>query len=698
MTEYFQESSPDKLSWTTPVQEIPDLSEVRADFLISRGYTTVGDLLLRIPLRLIEPSPPFSDLQTSVGAEVTAVGTIESIGEKGRPRKKRLIVFISDDSGGVLSGVWFTGYRFIKPKFIPSERVAFTGKLGFYDGFQISHPKITFLKDDEDSLQSNPEALYSHSEEWQKVGFSRFQWQIFIVRIVQSWDGNGPSLPEKVRKFAKLMSIEESIQAIHIPSDGDSFELGVRSLKFAELFHHQLLMVILRRRRRQKPGTTMISGDHYIHYIEQLPFLLSAGQDKLITELTTELASGQLMHRLVQGEVGSGKTVIAFALAAIAKDGGKQTALMAPTEFLARQHYDNAIKYLKPAGVNPVLLVSGRHPDETRKALHGALTGEADLIIGTHSLFQDRVKMGNLGMVIIDEQQRFGVNQRSRLVSKGSHPHVLLMTATPIPRTLALAHYGDIDLSELPQRDTKRQVRTRVVNEEARDRVFGWLRERLGAGERGYFVFPVIDDSALGLEAAQDRFVPYRDIDFKGIPIGLVHGRLTIEERMRTMEQFRKGEIKLLLATAVIEVGVDIPDTTLMVIENSERFGLSQIHQLRGRIGRDGRKSVCVLMTTDLLGSPAYSRLQKLEECDDGATLAEADMYLRGSGDPLGARQSGGVRLRLADLPADKDILKSSHMAAEWLLDIDPLLDGFPELREVIRRIYKSGPGTFLAG
>jgi len=301
--------------------------------------------------------------------------------------------------------------------------------------------------------------------------------------------------------------------------------------------------------------------------------------------------------------------------------------------------------------------------------------------------------------VIIDEQQRFGVRQRARLINKAIRPHVLLMTATPIPRTLALAYYGDLELIELKMREgVERNVTTRVVSDSSRDKVFKWYREKLGEGERGYLVFPVIDSGIAGLEAAQARFEPYRKVDFKDFPIAMMHGRQPIEDRIRAMDAFRKGDVKLLMATAVVEVGVDVPEANLMVIENSERFGLAQIHQLRGRIGRTGAKAYCILMTREPEDSPSFERLKKLQQCDNGFTLAEEDLQLRGSGEPLGARQSGAARFQIANLGTDMKLLRRAHKSAEWLLDKHPGLAPYPELRERLRSNYRKGPRTMLAG
>ena len=700
------------LSWNDPVDQVRGLGLQRGAFLISQGFRNVGDLLLRAPLRFIDrrSAPSFASMDPPMfasrgklagGDEITAVGEIESLGEKGFRHKKRLIVVITDGTGH-LTGVWFNNYQYILPKLQPGMTVAFSGKVTFFDGPQMVHPKVDFFAEGAADFSSHTGLvpIYPAGEEWDKVGLSRGAWPRFLKWLLKEWDGSGPYIPDETRSVENLLPFRQAVTNIHIPASLEDFDQGMESLKFAELFHHQLLMVLLRRRRRQGEGVTVPeAGERYRGFIGALPFALSDGQKGVLADIAADFTSGTPMYRLLQGEVGSGKTIVALAAAAMMADGGHQTALMAPTELLARQHYLNAMNWCEQAGMKAVLISGGRDPLELRRALADAATGSADIIIGTHALFQERVQFPRLGLAVIDEQQRFGVRQRAMLVGKGVHPHVLLMTATPIPRTLALAHYGDLELSFLlPLPNMKRQVKTRVVTDGQRYKVFEWLSKKLKAGQRGYLVFPVIDEGSAGLEAAQARFEPYSRIDFQGIPMALLHGRLPIEQRIQAMEAFRAGIVRLLMATAVVEVGVDVPQASLMVIENAERFGLAQLHQLRGRVGRLGQAAACVLITKDVPGDPGFERLKKLESCEDGSQLAEADLLLRGSGEPLGARQSGAMRFRLADLSQDLNLLKRAHMAAERLVDAYPDLAPFPELRDKIKADYKARPRTIRAG
>ncbi len=693
------------LKWNDPLKKIRGLGPKRSDYIYSKGFATVGDLLLRAPLRFIDrrQSPPFKELLDHVNETVTAIGRIESVGERGYGRKKRLITIIGDGTG-FLSGVWFQQrfYRHLQPKLKPDKLVAFSGKIGFFDGPQITHPQVTFLNDESEISDGDTlTPIYPSGKGWDRIGLSNRSWSPFLRQLLDDWDGSGPYLPDSVRKEQNLLSFQESIEGIHFPDTPQLFDHAITSLKFAELFHHQLLMAALRRRRSSGDGITMTVGDiQSLKIISGLPFELTDSQSKALNSFIYDFKSGIPMYRLLQGEVGSGKTVVALTAAAIAAESRYQTALMAPTELLARQHYKTALDWCGSSGMKVVLVTGSRNSDEIRRALYEASTGHADLIIGTHAIFQDRVQFPKLGLVVIDEQQRFGVRQRSRLVAKGKErPHVLLMTATPIPRTLALTHYGDLDLSFLdPLPNQTRNVKTRVTHDSNRDKVFTWLKEQISKGERAYLIFPVIDEGPAGLEAAEARFEPYRNIDFRGIPMALAHGRLPIELRQKALDAFRTGDVKILVATSVVEVGVDVPDANLMVIENSERFGLSQLHQLRGRIGRSGMRGVCVLITPESEGEIGFERLKVLEQCEDGLELAEQDLKFRGSGDPLGARQSGIVKFRIADLSTDLDLLKRAHKAAERLLDDYPDLVPFPELRKKLRKDYHARPRTIMAG
>ena len=420
-----------KLGWNESIEKISGLGPQRIEFLRSEGFHTVGDLLLRAPLRFIDRrlAPPFKELVQPPSGEITAVGTVEVVGEKGFGRKKRFICILTDGTG-FLQGVWFNQYSYYKPELTPGRQVAFTGKVGLFDGPQMTHPKVTFL--DKTPLPTNGAELapvYPSGDEWEKVGLSKRAWPKIIAKVIASWDGSGPFIPEEIRGGWGLPTLRESVEWVHQPKVAEEFDRGLEALKLAELYHHQLLMVLLRRRRKTGDGVRIENWKVKIEkcytpesklemFLNELPFELSPGQAGAIGELLKDFGSGHPMHRLLQGEVGAGKTVVALAAAAVLSEAGYQTAIMAPTEILARQHYATALRWCEPAGMKAVLVTGGRDPEENRRALYEAATGSADIIIGTHALFQARVRMPRLGLAVIDEQHRFGVRQRAMLVGK----------------------------------------------------------------------------------------------------------------------------------------------------------------------------------------------------------------------------------------------------------------------------------------
>lgn len=690
------------LSWFTPLKEVPGLKPHQIEFLAQKGLTQLGDLFLRTPLRLIsrQLSPPFSSLVNPPAGEITAIGRVVSFGEK-RGRRPRFICIITDGSG-FLQGVWFNNYHYYREYFKPDQLVAFTGRVTLFDGPQIVHPQVTTLngRSGEIALPTGIIPVYPSGEEWEKVGLGRKTWAQLIKRWLKHWQGDGPFFPTHIAEQEGLGSLKEVMEAIHQPQSLEAFEQALKAMKFWELYRHQLLMVILRRRRLQGEGIIVNpQGSLFSRFLKQLPFTLSSSQIAALETIREDLRSGRPMHRLLQGEVGSGKTVVALAAATLVIEAGYQVAMMAPTEILARQHYQTARRWLEGLDVKVSLITAGCSTDYVKYELIKTERGHSDLIIGTHTLIQERVQFPQLGLVIIDEQQRFGVRQRGQLVGKGIRPHLLLMTATPIPRTLALVHYGDLDITQLELiPGQSRRVKTRVVNQLSRDKVFSWLREKLESGQKAYLIFPVIDEGPSGLEAAKARFKPYQEVEFRGIPMALVHGRMPAEDRFRALDAFYRGEVRLLVATAVVEVGVDVPQANIMVVENAERFGLTQLHQLRGRIGRRGQKGYCILITAAFEGEPAWDRLKVMEQTDDGLALAEEDLKRRGAGEPLGERQWGIPKFQFSDLSTDYELLIRAHRAAERTLNQMPDLKPFPYLRSEIVKEYRRRVKLFLAG
>ena len=486
-------------------------------------------------------------------------------------------------------------------------------------------------------------------------------------------------LPDEMLRNLNLMPLKEALCNIHYPENNQQLSRAVLRLKFDELFFLQLKMLMLKQINTKRiPGHRFEKVGHYFNtfYKEHLPFELTNAQKRVIREIRADVGSGRQMNRLLQGDVGSGKTIIALFTMLIAKDNGFQACLMAPTEILATQHFDKISKQLAPLGLRVEFLSGSTKTAKRRQILEGLQSGDVDILIGTHALIEDPVVFQNLGLVVIDEQHRFGVEQRARLWRKNAvPPHVLVMTATPIPRTLAMTLYGDLDVSvidELPQ--GRKPIITRHLYEKDRLKLFGFMRKQIAEGRQVFVVYPLIRESEksdlldlmAGYEAIERDFPPPQ------YGIGVVHGKMKPEDKDLEMQRFAKNQSQILLSTTVIEVGIDIPNATVMVIENAERFGLSQLHQLRGRVGRGGNQSYCILMSKYELTSDGRKRLNAMVSTNDGFEIANIDLQLRGPGDIQGTQQSGMLDFKIADLAKDEKLVSYTRNLAIQILDDDP--------------------------
>ena len=483
------------------------------------------------------------------------------------------------------------------------------------------------------------------------------------------------------------------LRAIHFPKSQDELARAKERLKFEELFFIQLLLAQMRHSREQIAGPPLgPPGDHMQEFVhEVLPFELTGAQKRALKDVIADTQSGQQMNRLVQGDVGSGKTVVAVAAMMHAHDSGYQSAFMAPTEILAEQHYQSLVKYLRPMGLLPHLLVGGQRKSEREAVLKDLAEGRVPVVVGTHAIIQDGVDFDNLGLAIVDEQHRFGVQQRATMFEKGERPHMLLMTATPIPRSLAMTLYGDLDVSIMDEMPAGRKpVDTRIRSEKRRGEVYRFLENHLNAGEQAYVVYPLVAESEkMDLKDAENGYDTLSE-HFPDHTVGLVHGQMTSDQKDAAMRRFKDGTIDLLVSTTVIEVGVDVPNATVMIIEHAERFGLSQLHQLRGRVGRSDLQSYCILMAGHKRSNEAKQRLEAMEETTDGFEISEVDLKIRGAGDFFGTRQSGLPDLKMADITRDQDILAQARTAAFDLVEDDPDLtdDAHQRLKAHYERYY----------
>ncbi|MBX3101318.1 MAG: ATP-dependent DNA helicase RecG [Bacteroidetes bacterium] len=650
----------------------------------SLNIYTWEDLLLCFPRKYMDRSRlhTVATLQEE-GEAVTLTGRLGAFETQGTgPGKKRLTSTLDDGTGTALL-TWFQGTQWIQRRFKPGDEVVLFGRVSFFQNqAQLVHPEIDPLRDEEHAVLNHLKIVpfYPGSDALKQAGLDSRQLRRLVHAVLEAAPGLPPEfIPAPLTAQYQLLPREQALQQVHFPQDRALLRAARRRLKFEEFFLLDLVMFSrrqLRRLQRPAPAFPHIGQLFNTFYENHLPFQLTQAQKRVIKEVRADLALPIQMNRLVQGDVGSGKTLVALMCALIALDNGYQVALMAPTEILAEQHFRSFSHLLAPLGVRCQLLTGSVKARARKPLLAELLDGSCHILIGTHALIEDSVQFARLGLTIIDEQHKFGVAQRTRLWQKNQAlaPHNLAMTATPIPRTLAMTVYGDVDISvidELPP--GRKPITTTMRGDPHRLRVYGFLREELEKGRQAYVVYPLVEQSAKtdllavthGWEALSQYFTDYR--------VGIVHGRMSPEDKEGQMRDFKERRSHILVSTTVIEVGVDVPNASVMIIENAERFGLSQLHQLRGRVGRGAEQSYCILMSGKWPATrDAQQRLKAMCEHQDGFRIAELDLELRGPGDFLGTRQSGLPEFRIADVVMDADILGEAREAARQLAIQDP--------------------------
>jgi ATP-dependent DNA helicase RecG len=669
----------------TPIEYLKGVGPKRAAVLRKElGIDTFYDLLTYYPFRYIDRSRFYSIAEINSDAVWVQIrGKVTSTQLAGKGVAMRYVVTVEDNTGEI-DLVYFQGIKWIKDKFsIGTEYIIF-GKPTLFNGrYNIPHPEIEtaaeFYAQPADPLHP----LYNSTEKTKQIGLTGRAIAKLAKTLVIQVQGMIPeTLTPQILDELRLISRNDALANIHFPSDNDMLAKAEARIKFEELFFIQLrlLRFKLDRSWAVRGHKFSVVGDNFnTFYSEYLPFSLTNAQKKVIREIRADMGSGKQMNRLLQGDVGSGKTVVALMSMLIALDNGFQACLMAPTEILANQHYKTISRLLDGTGITCDLL-TGSTKQKQRKNMFSLLqSGELHILIGTHALIEDTVQFSNLGLVIIDEQHRFGVAQRAKLWSKSlDPPHILVMTATPIPRTLAMTLYGDLDFSvidELPP--GRKPIKTYHFYESGREKVYNFMLQQIKSGRQVYVVYPLIQESETidmkNLEEGYQHIIEaFPPPNFK---VSMVHGRMKAEEKDTEMQRFTKGETNILVATTVIEVGVDIPNASVMVIESAERFGLSQLHQLRGRVGRGADQSHCILMTGYNLGQDARTRMDTMVRTSDGFEIANVDLKLRGPGDLEGTRQSGVLDLKLADIIRDESLLRYARSLVIKLLDEDPMLE-----------------------
>ena len=669
----------------TPVEFLKGVGPAKAELLQKElGIFTYGDLLHHYPYRHIDRSEFFKikDIRR-ISDPVQLKGTISNIQEVRQKRGSRLTALFTDDTGG-LELVWFKGVKWLKDSLRPGQKYVIYGKPTVYAGrVNLAHPEMELLDDFNKKKISGFRPLYSSSEKMKVKGLDSKGLFKIITNLVQQLTANHvyENLPANILDKYKLISKYHALVCIHFPPTKEHYIQAKRRLKFEELFFIQLQILALKLNyQKEKSFAFTTKGPHLIKlFKEVLPFEMTGAQKRVTKEIINDVSSGMQMNRLLQGDVGSGKTVVALATMVHAIDNGFQSGLMAPTEILAQQHYNGLKALCDQLGIK-IGILTGSVKGKARKQLLMALKeGVIDILVGTHALIEDKVIFKNLGFIVIDEQHRFGVAQRARLWDKSEMPpHILVMTATPIPRTLAMTLYGDLDVSvidELPP--GRKPVKTVHRFEKARLQVFGFIKEEIKKGRQVYIVYPLIDESETldlnnlmqGYEAISRAFPTpeYR--------VSIVHGKMKPADKDFEMQRFVNGETQIMVATTVIEVGVNVPNASVMIIENAERFGLSQLHQLRGRVGRGADQSFCILMTNYKISNDGLKRIRTMTETNDGFKIAEVDLELRGPGDIAGTRQSGIMTgLKLANLATDGAILEEARKSAKAILEKDDQL------------------------
>ena len=661
---------------------IPGIGPSRAKTLEAElGIKTWHDLLYTFPYKHIDRSRLYKikELTTEMPF-VQVLGQFLSFEEAGQGRKHHLTGHFWDGEM-FLDVTWFHGIRFIKQSVKLRRDYILFGRPGVYGGrLSVIHPDLA--KPESMTLSKmSMQPYYSTTERMKKAGMTSRSMENFTSALFSKLTWTLPeTLPQYLIEKLHLMPLDKALRAAHYPTTADELAAANMRLKFEELFFIQLvIMSYARKRQQERVGRrfTRIGDAFNTFFHHYLPFPLTEAQKRVIREMHADMSSGHQMNRLLQGDVGSGKTLVALMVMLIAIDNGCQACIMAPTEILAEQHLQTFHNFLKDMPVR-VELLTGNVKGKRRKAIEeGLLDGSVNILIGTHAVIEDNVQFRSLGLVIIDEQHRFGVAQRAKLWSKSeTSPHVLVMTATPIPRTLAMTVYGDLDVSiidELPP--GRKPVRTMHIYDNQPEQLYRGVIREIEAGHQVYFVFPLVKESEkLDLKNVQDEFIHLQEI-FPQYRISMVHGKMKPSEKDVEMQKFVSGETQILVATTVIEVGVNVPNASVMIIQNAERFGLSQLHQLRGRVGRGAEQSYCILVSNYKLSAETRKRLQIMTETNDGFEIAEADLRLRGPGDLEGTQQSGiAFNLRLANLGRDGQLVQLARDTASFVLDADPEL------------------------
>ena len=643
---------------------------------------TFEDLLHFFPNRYIDRTRFYSinDIPRN-NTEIQIKGIITSVNYIDQKRGKRMVASFEDETGEI-ELVWFRGYRWIRDQLKINESYIIFGRLNWFRGkASMPHPEIELESNFQKNTKISFYPIYPSTEKLINKGLSQKVVQKMVVQLIETQKTPfSETLPSSLLNQYKLISKDEAIKQIHFPKNQHVLARAQMRLKFEEFFYMQMQLVLKKEQRKQKiKGHDFKKvGSKFNNFFKLLPYNLTNAQKRVIKEIRVDMGTGRQMNRLLQGDVGSGKTIVALLLMLIALDNGYQVCLIAPTEILAQQHYQSVVDQIKKLNITVALLTGSSVKKERQEIHHGLQNGELNILIGTHAVFEDKVQFKSLGLAIIDEQHRFGVAQRAKIWKKNElPPHILVMTATPIPRTFAMSIYGDLDLSvinELPP--GRKKIKTLHRTDSNRLKVFAFIKEQINLGKQVYVVYPLIQESSkLDYKDLMDGYESLsRSFPIPNYHISIVHGQMKSKDKVLEMERFIKGKTQIMVATTVIEVGVNVPNASVMIIESAERFGLSQLHQLRGRVGRGADQSYCILMTESKLSQDALTRMETMSRSNDGFEIAEVDLKLRGPGNIMGTQQSGIIKFKIADLIKDHSLLKAAREETIRILKLDPYL------------------------
>ena len=661
----------------TDVIDLPLIGEKRREALASVGVHTLEDLLYYVPRAYLDRRSVKPIGQLIVGEECTVVGEVQRV--KLIPAKKRKILKIEiADTSGILTLNWFHGSEWIQNTFKPGDTVSVFGKVEFYRGNAMTHPDFDIIDPNKDALNTGGVIpVYPLTQDLRKSGFTSRSFRKLFALILDKLHPELPDpIPEKILNENALMPFIDAIRQLHFPASSGMLNKAMYRFKFQESLMLQSIISIKKQRIQEQKNHARCekAGDILRKLYEHLPFEATDAQKRVLKEIYSDLRGDKPMNRLLQGDVGCGKTLVAAMAAAIITANGFQTAIMAPTEILASQHFDHFKNEFDRLGVNCCLLTGKTTKKQRDRLLQEIASGEVPIVIGTHALIQEDVQFQQLGLVIIDEQHRFGVDQRGTLIKKGLHPHTLAMTATPIPRTLTMTLYGDMDVSIIDEMPKGRlPVKTKVILPTRLPGVYDFFEKEMNAGKQIYVVYPLIAESEkMDLKAVEKGYEELKE-RFSSYQIGMLHGRTKKDDKKNIMQAFIENRIQLLVSTTVIEVGINNPNATVMLIENAERFGLSQLHQLRGRVGRGSEASWCILVQNNQTRI-STDRLQILEKSNDGFKISEEDLRQRGQGDLFGARQHGLPDLKFINMFSDRPIMEKARRTASDLIQNDPQL------------------------